>query len=184
MSTQHPNQLGSSTQDASKPPLGPRPDHILGKAYCQVRVEDAAQCRDEMTHIAAGLASIANRMRGEGRPAAEIESFDTNARLATELIHRLTVAIHEATRPAQGDKGLPPFPVPQRGERWRHFKGHEYTILALGLHSETKEPYVIYQAPQQPNELDPHEVWVRPLSMWHDSEPKMGGRRRFEQVPS
>lgn len=29
---------------------------------------------------------------------------------------------------------------------WRHFKGNEYRVLCIAVHSETLEPMVVYQA--------------------------------------
>lgn len=44
---------------------------------------------------------------------------------------------------------------------YKHFKGNEYLVKGLALHSETTEPMVIYQAMYGPG-----ETWVRPASMW------------------
>lgn len=44
---------------------------------------------------------------------------------------------------------------------YRHFKGNEYLVKSLALHSETQEPMVIYQAMYGSG-----ETWVRPASMW------------------
>ena len=45
---------------------------------------------------------------------------------------------------------------------YRHYKGGLYKVLALGTHSETVEPVVIYEA------CDNGELWVRPLSMFKE----------------
>lgn len=47
--------------------------------------------------------------------------------------------------------------------RYRHFKGREYIVLGVAVHSETLEPMVVYQA-----QYGNHGVWVRPLSMWNE----------------
>ena len=47
--------------------------------------------------------------------------------------------------------------------RYKHFKGKEYQVLGMCLHSETKEQMVIYQA-LYGNQL----VWVRPAKMWNE----------------
>ncbi len=47
--------------------------------------------------------------------------------------------------------------------RYRHFKGKEYQVLEIALHSETQEEMVVYRALYGEN-----AVWVRPLSMWEE----------------
>lgn len=47
--------------------------------------------------------------------------------------------------------------------KYRHFKGNEYRVLAIGKHSETGEEMVVYQAL-----YGDREVWVRPANMWND----------------
>lgn len=70
---------------------------------------------------------------------------------------------------------LCPDALPLIGGRYRHYKGNEYTVLAVGRHSEDLSPQVIYRA-----EYGAHEIWVRPLSMFLESVEKDGKvRRRF-----
>lgn len=45
--------------------------------------------------------------------------------------------------------------------KYRHFKGNEYQLIDVALHSETLEPMVVYRALY--GEMG---LWVRPLSMW------------------
>ena len=52
---------------------------------------------------------------------------------------------------------------------YRHFKGNEYLVKGLALHSETLQPMVIYQAMYGPG-----EIWVRPASMWLENIEKDG----------
>ena len=47
--------------------------------------------------------------------------------------------------------------------RYRHFKGNEYELIDIALHSETMEPMVVYRALYGENGL-----WVRPASMWNE----------------
>lgn len=47
---------------------------------------------------------------------------------------------------------------------YRHYKGLLYQVLAVGLHSETLEELVIYQAL-----YGEKLVWVRPLTMFLES---------------
>ena len=47
--------------------------------------------------------------------------------------------------------------------KYRHFKGGEYEVLAIALHSETQEEMVVYKALYGDG-----GVWVRPSSMWNE----------------
>jgi hypothetical protein len=49
------------------------------------------------------------------------------------------------------------------GALYHHYKGTDYRVIALGLHSETKEPLVVYQT------LDARLTWVRPQAMFEES---------------
>ena len=67
---------------------------------------------------------------------------------------------------------------PVIGGRYRHYKGNEYTVLAVARHSETLEETVVYRA-----EYGAHDVWVRPLPMFMENVTEDGGeRRRFACV--
>lgn len=54
---------------------------------------------------------------------------------------------------------------------YRHFKGNEYLVLDVALHSETLEPNVVYKALYREG-----KVWVRPLAMFLDTvdKPEIG----------
>lgn len=61
--------------------------------------------------------------------------------------------------------------------KYRHYKGNEYRVTGLCLHSETLETMVIYQAL-----YGTKEIWVRPAAMWQEMVPAGGGMvRRFEK---
>jgi len=51
-----------------------------------------------------------------------------------------------------------------RPGRYRHFKGGEYEVLGVALHSETREPMVVYRALYGESGL-----WVRPAAMWQET---------------
>ncbi len=48
--------------------------------------------------------------------------------------------------------------------RWHHYKGNDYEVLDIALHSETMEPMVVYRALYGNGGL-----WVRPASMWNET---------------
>jgi len=48
--------------------------------------------------------------------------------------------------------------------RYRHFKGREYTVLAVARHSETLELFVVYR-----QEYGDHGLWVRPAAMFAET---------------
>lgn len=64
------------------------------------------------------------------------------------------------------------------GEKYRHFKGHVYEVVALAKHSETLEDMIVYRRIGGDG-----ETWVRPASMWNDAVER-GGKRfvRFEKI--
>ena len=62
--------------------------------------------------------------------------------------------------------------------RYRHFKGNEYEVIAIGKHSETMEDMVIYRGLYGDN-----PVFVRPLSMWDETVERNGKTfKRFEFI--
>ncbi len=64
------------------------------------------------------------------------------------------------------------------GERYRHFKGKEYEVIAVGRHSETEEELVVYRALYGEG-----AVWIRPLAMFTDTVERDGKvMPRFEKI--
>ena len=62
--------------------------------------------------------------------------------------------------------------------KYRHFKGGEYEVLGVALHSETQEEMVVYRALYGEG-----KIWVRPAAMWNDFVERDGNRyKRFTFV--
>ena len=61
---------------------------------------------------------------------------------------------------------------------YRHYKGNEYELLDVALHSETLEDMVVYRALYGEQRL-----WVRPAYMWEE-EVEVDGKKvkRFELI--
>lgn len=72
----------------------------------------------------------------------------------------------------------PVIPIIVKPGVYRHYKGKFYLVIGTGVHTQTLEPVVIYQA------LYGHkEMWVRPASMWFEKI-EINGKRipRFEKI--
>ena len=48
--------------------------------------------------------------------------------------------------------------------KYRHYKGNEYQVLGEGLHTETEEKFVVYQALYAP-----YQIWLRPYDMFFET---------------
>ena len=61
---------------------------------------------------------------------------------------------------------------------YRHYKGNEYELIDIALHSETLEKMVVYRALYGDQKL-----WVRPAHMWEE-EVEVDGKavKRFELI--
>ena len=53
--------------------------------------------------------------------------------------------------------------------KYRHYKGNEYLVIGIAMHSENLEPMVVYQALYGDKGL-----WVRPAHMWNEIVDKDG----------
>lgn len=75
---------------------------------------------------------------------------------------------------------LPSLPAEPRPGLYRHYKGNDYRVLGLARHSETREPFVVYQALYGERGL-----WVRPAAMFCETVTHDGQRvARFAFVGS
>ena len=54
-------------------------------------------------------------------------------------------------------------------QKYKHFKGNIYKILAIAKNSETLEEMIVYQQID-----DKEKIWVRPKSMWNEIVEKDG----------
>ena len=48
--------------------------------------------------------------------------------------------------------------------RYRHYKGNEYTVIGIALHSESQEELVVYR-----QEYGDYRLWVRPKKMFFET---------------
>lgn len=63
------------------------------------------------------------------------------------------------------------------GAIYRHFKGNEYIVIAIGKNTETEEEMVVYSPID-----DKSKVWIRPIKMWNEIIDQENNTRRFEKV--
>ena len=68
-----------------------------------------------------------------------------------------------------------------RPGKYRHYKGKDYEVLGVALHTETREPMVLYKCLYPVDDLDPIygkvPLFVRPLKMWNET---IEGTPRFK----
>lgn len=72
--------------------------------------------------------------------------------------------------------------MPVAGEKYRHFKGGEYEIVDIALHTETNEQMVVYKAC-----YEPFQCFVRPLEQFvslvdKEKYPMAAAKYRFEKI--
>ncbi len=62
--------------------------------------------------------------------------------------------------------------------KYKHYKGKQYEVIGIALHSETLEELVVYKALYQ---TEGESLWVRPLEMFLE-EVEIEGKKmpRFE----
>lgn len=67
--------------------------------------------------------------------------------------------------------------------RYRHYKGKEYEVIAVGRHSETLEELVVYKALYHSDEFGDNAVWIRPKKIFEE-QVMLNGKKlpRFEKL--
>ena len=69
------------------------------------------------------------------------------------------------------------------GSVYQHYKGNNYRVIGVGLHSETLEEFVVYQALYETPDFGMNALWVRPKSMFFEMMEFNGVlRQRFTLV--
>ncbi len=69
------------------------------------------------------------------------------------------------------------------GGIYEHYKGNRYTVIGIGLHSDTHERMVVYRGLYHSEEFGDQPLWVRPLAVFTEMVAIDGVRRpRFERV--
>lgn len=53
--------------------------------------------------------------------------------------------------------------------KYRHYKGNNYEVIAIALHSETLEKMVVYKPLYETPEIEEGTLWVRPLDMFMEA---------------
>ena len=67
----------------------------------------------------------------------------------------------------------------KQGQKYKHFKGNIYEIIAIAEHSEDLSKYVVYK--------HDNDYWIRPLDMFlsevdHKKYPDIKQKYRFELI--
>ena len=52
--------------------------------------------------------------------------------------------------------------------KYRHYKGNLYEVIGEAIHTETREPLVIYRSLYDAEDFPSGSLWVRPTSMFTD----------------
>ena len=60
-------------------------------------------------------------------------------------------------------KPLQPLPTIPLG-KYRHYRGYEYDVIAVGRYEATEEPVVVYRALYSVPDVGAGAVWVRPVA--------------------
>lgn len=78
--------------------------------------------------------------------------------------------------------GIPIFQTVPSG-KYRHYKGKEYEVLGMALHSETLESMVVYKPLYETPDVPFGTLWVRPSAMFMELvETEHGLVQRFAPI--
>jgi hypothetical protein len=67
--------------------------------------------------------------------------------------------------------------------KYRHYKGKEYEVLGMALHSETLEELVVYKPLYSTPDIPEGTLWVRPMAMFEETIELEGKKfKRFEKI--
>lgn len=64
--------------------------------------------------------------------------------------------------------------------KYRHFKGGEYEVLGIGIHSETLEKLVVYKSLYDSPSYPKGTLWIRPYNLFIGKT--KDGIQRFEKI--
>lgn len=53
--------------------------------------------------------------------------------------------------------------------KYKHYKGKEYEVVGLALHSETLEQMVVYRPLYETPDIPAGTLWVRPYTMYFEN---------------
>ncbi len=66
---------------------------------------------------------------------------------------------------------------------YKHYKGNEYEVIAVGKHSDTLEDYVVYQAQYDSPEFGKKAIWVKSVEEFEkDIEIENKKTKRFTYI--
>ncbi len=105
--------------------------------------------------------ALVNIMNGSG-----VHVDNGNAFVHMEPFSSMII-VHDDILNVEPEPKVIPVQAPREvaeGQRYRHFKGGEYTVLAVAKHTETQEEMVVYKSDAT------GDVWVRPKSMFLDQK--------------
>lgn len=54
------------------------------------------------------------------------------------------------------------------GQKYKHYKGNIYLIIAIGRNSETLEEMVVYQGFYLSKEFGLDPIWIRPIKIFQE----------------
>jgi len=151
----------------AKQTLGALPDAVPMQLLAAASQEDN-HARRQLYLIEIKQAQAAQHTRWI-LPETLLSDEESSAALRRDAL--FDKAVGELSR-RSGEKRVP-------NGRYRHFKGKEYQVLGIAVHSETLMPMVVYQA-----QYGHFGLWVRPVRMWNERVARSGyDGPRFMKLP-